>query len=133
MEKPISRRMSVVPVAVTICPDKMLLMSVPMTVTPPGSFGIIIGGNMNVGKNPSLDITSHIPMITAMNTIRLKTVAITKLLLQHLFHFNFKLCHHAFFKIHDDAVCGIAWTCRLNGKGFFYFSWTGAHKKYAVR
>ncbi len=65
---------------------------------------MIRGGNMNVGKNCSLDMTSHIAMITITNVIRLKTVVIAEFLLQYLIHLFFQFGHDTLLQIDDDAV-----------------------------
>src|SRR5699024_6558678 len=116
IRKPMSSRLSVTPVAASICPDIMPPTSVLSTVTPPGTLGMIRGGNMKVGKIPALDMTSHIAMITITNTTLLKMVVIAKFLLKHFFHFLFQLFHHTPFQIHNITVGGIPRASCLTGE-----------------
>ena len=89
MIKPISSRLSDAPVASNNLPSIIPSINVLRIVTPPGSFGMISGGHIKAGKTSNLDIASQITIRIMTKIILLKVVIITKLLLQHLFHFLF--------------------------------------------
>src|SRR5699024_10513323 len=107
--------------------------SVLSTVTPPGTLGMISGGNMKVGKIPTLDMTSHIAMITITNTTLLKMVVIAKFLLKHLFHFLFQFFHHAPFQVYDIAVGSVSRPYCLHGEFPLHCPWSCAHEQLSVR
>src|SRR5699024_4644195 len=126
------RRISVTPVALSISPERIPLTSVLITVTPPPSFCMNRGGNMKTGKNPSLDMTSHIATITITNVTLLKIVVIAKFLLQYFFHFFFQLSHDLFFQFNNDAVRGVSRPGCLHFILLFDCSRPGAHQEYPV-
>lgn len=76
---PIKIRPMLLPTASMICPLMIPLNNVSNTC--------VRLGNMKSGRLESLDVTSHIPAIIAMNMIRLKAVIIPHFLLQHFFNF----------------------------------------------
>src|SRR5699024_12717676 len=94
---------------------------------------MISGGNMKVGKIPTLDMTSHIAMITITNTTLLKMVVIAKFLLKHFFHFLFQFFHHAPFQVYDIAVGRVSRPYCLHGEFPLHCPWSCAHEQHSVR